>query len=95
MQGVDVETLRRAKKDLSSKSPRIVLDAAKYFFLDGAGVDESNSKTFTALCIRSGINADVAAKNIWNRLPKKKQKKIIRLLDKAGYKTDRTVSSRH
>jgi len=84
---LDAAIIEQTEKDLYSTSPRLVYQAAVYLFPDGRGVDEDDSKTFIALCQRHGINPDQAAKAIWNRLPKRRQKRITHLLKEAGYTT--------
>lgn len=85
MNVLDTNILLQAKTDLLGNSERQILSAALYFFLDGSGVDESNYKTFTALCERNGLNADLVAKAIWQQLPKKRRERVLRLLKEAGY----------
>ncbi|MEK7503058.1 MAG: hypothetical protein AAB556_01280 [Patescibacteria group bacterium] len=82
--GFDTAIVGQAISDLTRVNDRNCFLAAEYFFLDGGGIDEDYPKTFTALCLRNGIDPDRAAKSIWNRLAKDQQERVLQLLKRIG-----------
>lgn len=81
---LDGVIVSQAISDLMRINDRNCSLAAQYFFLDGNGIDEENPKTFTALCLRNGLDPERAAKAIWAQLSEDQQKRISRLLKEAG-----------
>lgn len=76
--------IKTAITDLKLLDLRKALSAALYFFPDGTGVDESNPRSFTALCNRYGADPDTAAKQVWGLLTQERQKLILELLKDSG-----------
>ena len=70
MQKLDLMVIRSAQHDLRkcSTAGAGFSSACSFFFPDGMGVDEKDEKTFTAICQRNGINADVIAKHTFQSL---------------------------
>lgn len=89
---LDVAIIVQAKLDLIRISDRNCLQAAMYFFLDSARVDEKLQKTFTHLCTRNGIDPERAAKGIWNQLAPHQKNRVLRLLEEAGLRQTKTVN---
>ena len=82
---LDVEIVNQAVSDLTRVDVRNCTQAAMYFFLDGAGIDEKYPKTFTHLCARNGVDSDRAAKAIWDQLTECQQERVLCLLKEAGF----------
>lgn len=77
--------VEQAKKDLISEDDHFAMRAAMYFFLCPVSGDEGDLKTFTGLCRARNINADAAAKAIFNQLLPHEQKRVRSLLQASGY----------
>lgn len=77
--------IEQGKKDLVSEDDYIVLKSAKYFFLKPAQGDDGDLKKFAGLCMATGIDADAAAKAIFDELLPYQQKSIRSLLRSTGY----------
>jgi hypothetical protein len=84
--GIDAATIQSALEALTCRDPKEVMIAALYLFPDGKGMDEVNPRTFTSLCNRNGIDADNAAKALWNRLTPERRMYIRVQLYRAGCK---------
>ena len=82
---LDGAIVGKAISDLMSVDERICFPSARYFFLDGKGVDDGDHGTFTALCERNGLGPDRAAKAVWKQLTPVQQEHVLGLLKKAGY----------
>lgn len=81
---LDAAVVKKAIQDLR-QGDQFAISAARYFFLDGKGVDESDPNTFQALCWRNNIDPNRAAKLIWQKLPKQTQAELLSFFQKAGY----------
>ncbi len=77
--------VKHAKQDLVLPDLRNALSAARYFFLDPTTGDDSDIRTFAGLCDATRINADAAARAIFNELEPHQQKRILHLLQEVGY----------
>lgn len=75
----------QAISDLKRVDERNFLLAAEYFFLDGNSIDEKYPKTFTALCVRNGLDPDRAARAVWDKLTQVQQERVLWLLKEAGF----------
>lgn len=82
--GLEKAVFKTAITELKSDNLRRVLSAALYFFSDGTGVDESDPRSFTAICNRYEANPDTVAKGVWELLTPERQKLILELLNNAG-----------
>ena len=72
--------IKQAKNDLISQDERLVLRAAKYFFLEPTQGDYDDLMRFAGLCVATGINSDAAAKAIFDELLSHQQERIRSLL---------------
>ena len=77
---LDQAIVYQAKSDLVNQNNRDCLRAVMYFFLDGAGVDENDPKTFTHLCARNGLDPNKAARSIWDQLNDVQKQRVLQLL---------------
>ncbi|MDP3778480.1 MAG: hypothetical protein Q8R30_00330 [bacterium] len=77
--------IKQAKQDLTSEDDYLAVRAALYFFLDPAPCDNDDLKRFAGLCAATKINAEAAAKSIFNELSACQQNRIRSLLRNAGY----------
>lgn len=59
-------------------------EACLYFFMDGGGVDDNDHHTFQGLCNRHRIDANAAARSIWNGLKKGTQESCLTYLRKVA-----------
>ena len=79
--------IKQAKNDLISEDKRLVLRAAKYFFLKPTQGDYDDLMRFAGLCAATRINSDAAAKTIFDELLPHQQECIRSLLRHRGYYT--------
>ncbi len=77
--------IKQAKNDLISEDERLVLRAAKYFFLKPTQDDYDDLMKFAGLCAATEINSDVAVKAIFDELLPHQQEHIRSLLQHEGY----------
>ena len=77
--------VRSGIEDLASCKRYFAANATEYFFLEPVAGDEKNIRTFTGLCVVTGINADTAAKAIFAKLTPRQQKRVLLLLKRACY----------
>lgn len=80
-----VGVVKQAKKDLVLQNNRFALMAARYFFLEPVESDRHNIKTFAGLCAATDVNADTAAKAVFEGLKPWQRERIYGLLKRDGY----------
>ena len=79
-----VAVIKQAKQELVSSDDRRACLAAEYFFLaPGKGVDRDMRK-FAGLCAATKINADAAAKAIFDELKPKQKERVLILMRNDG-----------
>lgn len=80
-----VKVIEQTRRDLTSSDSYLVLAAARYFFIEPVSGDDRDIQTFAGLCTVTNINADAAAKAIFEKLCLCQQKKILYLLREVDF----------
>ena len=79
-----VAVIKLAKKDLVSSDDRLACLAAEYFFLEPSKGDDGDMRKFVGLCAETNINANAAAKAIFDELNPEQKKRVLILMRDAG-----------
>ncbi|MBI2670002.1 MAG: hypothetical protein HYX20_02585 [Candidatus Yanofskybacteria bacterium] len=89
LKALDAIVVKKAIQDLR-QGGQFMIQTARYFFLDGQGIDESDPLTFQALCSRNNIDPNRAAKLIWRKLSQKTQNELLCFFKQASYEFPKT-----